>query len=105
MRTTSAVRYVEILEADAILAITRDISLRGIAFTHDDQFEGAYAIVLFDDINEQSVSLLLEVQWSNIEQDDYSCECGCCYMSGGRFFGITDSPRLAAFAAIKANRS
>ena len=79
-------KYVETLETNVIFAITRDISLRGIGFTHDDQFEGSYAIVFFDDINEESVSLLLEVRWSNVEQDGHS------YMSGGRFLGIIDSP-------------
>ena len=79
-------KYVEAVETDAIFAITRDISLRAIGFTHDDQFEGEYAIVFFDDINEESVSLLLEVRWSNVNQDGHS------YMSGGRFVGIIDSP-------------
>ncbi len=82
-------KYVETLETDATFAITRDISLRGIGFTHDDQFEAAYAVVIFDDINEEPVSLLLEVRWSNLEQDDYS------YMSGGKFLGIIDSPVLS----------
>ena len=84
-------KYVETLETEEIFAITRDLSLRGIGFTHDDQFEGEYAVVFFDDINEESVSLLLEVRWSNLEQADYSYVTGAFYMSGGKFLGIIDS--------------
>jgi hypothetical protein len=70
-----------------ILAITREVSLRGIGFTHDEPFEGDYAVVTFDLMDGDAVSLLLEVRWSNIER-------GYSYMSGGRFLGITEPPDL-----------
>ncbi|HUS40349.1 MAG TPA: hypothetical protein VMX74_12910 [Pirellulales bacterium] len=66
-----------------ILAITKDVSLRGIGFTHDEPFEGEFAIVTFDMIDATPVSLLLDVRWSNLEW-------GYAYMSGGRFLGIVE---------------
>ena len=63
------------------LAFTKDVSLRGIGFTHDEPLEANYAIVTFDLLDAPAVSLLLEVRWSNLER-------GHCYMSGGRFFGV-----------------
>lgn len=71
----------------ATLAMTKDVSLRGIGFTHDEPFEAEYAIVTFDLTDVGPVSLLLEVRWSNIER-------GFSYMSGGRFLGIMETPDL-----------
>ena len=68
-----------------MLAVTRDVSLRGVGFTHDEPFQAHYAIVTFDLLDEDAVSLLLEVRWSNLESDNL-------YMSGGRFLGITETP-------------
>ena len=65
----------------AIQAFTKDVSLRGVGFTHDDSLPGHFAIVTFDLMNEQFVSLLLEVRWSNHREDG-------TYLSGGRFVGI-----------------
>ena len=81
-------RYAELLAFDnaEFLAITRDVSLRGIGFTHDEPFDADYAIVTLDVFDAQSVSLLLEIRWSNLEQ-----RCSE-YMSGGRFVGITQTP-------------
>lgn len=84
-------KHVKPSETEAIFAITKDISLRGLGFTHDDPFEAEHAIALFDDISEEAVSLLLEVRWSNIEQVDHSYVTGSFYMSGGQFMGIIDS--------------
>jgi hypothetical protein len=67
-----------------MLAITMDVSLRGVGFAHDEPFEADYAIVTFDLFDEDPVSLLLEVRWSNLESDSY--------MSRGRFLGITETP-------------
>lgn len=75
-------QHIEPLE-DVMLAVTRDVSLRGIGFTHDEPLEAEYAVVTFDLMDGDSVSLLLEVRWSNLERA-YS------YMSGGRFLGITE---------------
>jgi hypothetical protein len=69
----------------SILAVTRDLSLRGVGFVHDEQLCGAYAIVTFDLLDAEPVSLLLEVRWSNLPR-------GCAYMSGGRFLAISETP-------------
>lgn len=79
-------RHVEPLEDGEceMLAVTKDVSLRGVGFTHDEPFEADYAIVTFDLMDGDPVSLLLEIRWSNLERGSY--------MSGGRFLGITESP-------------
>lgn len=68
---------------EEILAFTRDVSRRGVGFTHDEPFCGDYAIVTFDLLDGRPASLALEVRWSNIES-------GSAYMTGGRFFGIAE---------------
>ena len=79
-------RDVEPLEAGAcgMLAVTNDVSLRGVGFTHDEPFEADYAIVTFDLMDGPSVTLLLEVRWANLKR-------GYSYMSGDRFLGITET--------------
>ena len=79
-------RHVEPLEdgESVMLAVTTDVSLRGVGFTHDEPFQADYAIVTFDLLNEDPVSLLLEVRWSNLER------CNS-YLSGGGFLGITET--------------
>ena len=64
-----------------MLAVTRDVSLRGIGFTHDEPLEAAYAIITFDFLDDETISLLMDVRWSKSESAD-------SYMSGGRFVGI-----------------
>ncbi len=66
------------------LALTRDVSLRGIGLAHDSPLSADYAVVTFDLFDGQSISLLLDVRWANIER-------GFQYLSGGRFVGIVDS--------------
>ena len=73
-------------EASEFLAMTRDVSLRGVGFLHDDPFEGHYAVVTFDLLDGRPASLLLEVRWSNVPRLG-------SYMSGGRFLGIVDVPK------------
>ena len=70
-------------EAECILAITKDVSLRGIGFTHDEPFEAHYAIVTFDLLDNNAVELLLEVRWSNRKT-------GLSQMSGGIFLGVVE---------------
>jgi len=79
-------RHVEPLE-DEMLALTSSISSRGIGFTHDEPLDAGHAIVTFDLMGGDPVSLLLEVRWSNLD-DTHS------YMSGGRFLGVTETPVL-----------
>ncbi|NIL96430.1 MAG: hypothetical protein GTO53_03415, partial [Planctomycetales bacterium] len=66
-------------------AITKDVSLRGVGFTHELLFEGDYALVTFDLMDVGPVSLLVEIRWSNRER-------GPTYMTGGRFVGIPVLP-------------
>lgn len=70
---------------NVMLAVTRDVSLRGVGFTHDEPFLADYAIVTFDLWGEGPVSLLLEIRWSNLGKNH-------AYMSGGTFLGITETP-------------
>jgi hypothetical protein len=76
-------RYALVREVDdgQNLAFTKDVSLRGVGFTHDELFEGDYALVNFDLLDAGPVSLLVEIRWSNLESRQ-------TYMSGGRFVGI-----------------
>jgi hypothetical protein len=80
-------RYAAPLEdhQDAILAITKDVSLRGVAFTHDEPVRGDCAIVTFDLLDEEPVSLLLEIRWSNAWK-------GGSRLSGGRFLAVVEAP-------------
>lgn len=70
-----------------IMAVTKDVSLRGLGFTHDEPLESDYVITTFDLLNSGPVSLLLEVRWSNIRR-------GYAFLTGGRFRGITDDLAL-----------
>ena len=67
-----------------MLAVTKDVSLRGIGFTHDEPLEAQHLLVTFDLLNEESAWLLLEIRWAN--RGEFSS-----YMSGGRFLGIVES--------------
>ena len=80
-------RHAQPLEHDgrSMLAVTRDLSLRGIGFTHDEPLHEAYAVVTFDLLDDPPVSVLLEVHWSNLQR-------GRAYMSGGRFLAVSENP-------------
>lgn len=67
-----------------MLAVMKGVSLRGIGFTHDEPLEADYVIITFDVLEDKTVSLLLDVRWSQPEWD-YS------YVSGGRFVGIIET--------------
>lgn len=69
----------------SILAVTKDMSLRGIGFSHTEAIRGHYAIVTFELTDDDPVSLLLEIRWSNVPS-------GGAQMSGGMFIGVTDTP-------------
>ena len=79
-------KYAESLEGaeSEMLAVTKNVSLRGIGFTHDEPLESDYAIITFDLLEDKSVSLLLHVRWSQPEW-------GYSYMSGGTFVGIIET--------------
>jgi len=69
----------------SMLAVTRDVSLRGLGFIHDEPLHGDYAIVTFDLLGDRPVSLLLSVRWRNLRR-------GSAYLSGGRFLAICETP-------------
>jgi hypothetical protein len=71
---------VEVLDASssAVPAMTRDLTIRGVGFTHQQLLFGDYAVVECPFLDCENVALLLAFRWSNIRNDG-------CYMSGGRF--------------------
>ncbi|NIP87326.1 MAG: hypothetical protein GTO03_17935 [Planctomycetales bacterium] len=69
------------IEGGEALAITKDVSLRGVGFTHEEPFEGDYALVTFELLDAEPISLLVEMRWTNLVR-------GRLYLSGGRFVGI-----------------
>ena len=66
-----------------LFAMSKEVSLRGVGFTHDHSFEAEYAVVAFDLLESAEVALLLDIRWLNLVQGDV-------YMSGGRFIGIAE---------------
>lgn len=62
----------------AIHAMTRDLTLRGVGFMHQQLLCGDYALLACDLLNRHDVSLLVELRWTNCRKD-------AAYMSGGRF--------------------
>jgi len=68
--------------AGEIQAFTRDVSLRGVGFTHDEMLDAEFAVATFDLVDDEPVSLLLELRWSNLRQG------GSPYMSGSTFCGV-----------------
>jgi hypothetical protein len=68
-----------------MIAVTRDLSLRGIGFTHDEPLHGDHAIVTFDLLGDRPVSLLLDLRWRNLRR-------GSAYLSGGRFLAVSETP-------------
>ena len=77
--------YVEALPdaAGEMLVMTRDVSLSGIGFTHDEPLMSEFVNVTFDRIDADPVTLLLYVKWSNSNQR-------LPHMSGGNFLGIVE---------------
>lgn len=69
---------------DSVLGITKDISLRGISVTHDEPLEACYAVATFELDGDITISVLLEIRWTN------HAEHGA-YYSGGRFLAITEA--------------
>ena len=72
-------------EGGVVGAVTQDVSLRGVGFTHGQPLRGHYAIVTFDLMDGPPVSLLLEIRWSNVRKGDAK-------MSGGMFLAVADTP-------------
>lgn len=74
---------VEVLDRaySAIPATTRDLTLRGVGFTHHQLLFGEYAVIECPFLDGSNVALLLALRWSNLRNNG-------CFMSGGRFEAI-----------------
>lgn len=74
---------VDVLDAgySAIPAMTRDLTVRGVGFTHHQLLFGEYAVIECPFLDSSNVALLLALRWSNIRNNG-------CFMSGGRFEAI-----------------
>ena len=73
---------VEVLDGSwAVPAMTRDLTIRGVGFTHHQLLFGEYAVIECPFLERGNVALLLALRWSNIRNNG-------CYMSGGRFEAI-----------------
>lgn len=74
---------IEVLDSScsAVPAITRDLTIRGVGFTHHQLLFGDYAVVECPFLDRGKLALLLALRWSNLRDNG-------CYMSGGRFEAI-----------------
>lgn len=74
---------IEVLDGNysAIPAMTRDLTVRGVGFTHHQLLFGEYAVIECPFLDRGNLALLLALRWSNIRNNG-------CYMSGGRFEAI-----------------
>lgn len=68
----------------AIPAVTTDLTLRGVGFTHGELLCAEYAIITCDLLNREGLGLLFSFRWSNVP------ECGL-YLSGGRFEALVST--------------
>lgn len=66
-----------------IPAVTRDVTLGGIGFAHEQPLEADYAIVTLSRLVGQTISFLLEIRWSKLER-------GHTHISGGRIVGAAE---------------
>ena len=67
------------------VAYATNVSVRGIGFTHDEPLLTRHAIVTFDLLDEEPVSLVIQIQWSRYRGDRW-------YTSGGKFIAVTETP-------------
>jgi hypothetical protein len=76
---------VPVTAKSSFLAYTSDLSMRGLGFTHDEPLMTRHAVITFDLIHQESVSLLIEITWTR-------CLADRSYRSGGKFVAITRAP-------------
>lgn len=77
---------VEVLDdgSSAVPALTRDLTMRGVGFTHQQLLFGDYAVIECPFLDRDHAALLLAFRWSNIRNNG-------SYMSGGRFEALLAS--------------
>ncbi len=73
----------------SIIAYTKDISVAGVGFTHDEPLQTQHAVVTFDLFDEQPLSLLMEITWSRYDSEYPYLSS---YVSGGKFLAVTETP-------------
>lgn len=74
----------------AVPAMTRDLTIRGVGFTHHQLLFGDYAVIECPFLDRSNFALLLALRWSNIRNNG-------CYMSGGRFEAILSAEAKADY--------
>jgi hypothetical protein len=76
--------------SDSSVAYTTDVSINGMGFTHDEPLATRHAIVTFDLLDDEPVSLVIEIKWSH-------CRAHRWYCSGGKFIGVTETPNSLCY--------
>lgn len=72
-------------QSASTVGYTSDVSTRGMAFTHDEPLLTKHAVVTFDLLDDDAISLVIEIKWSDCRSDRW-------YRSGGEFIGVTEPP-------------
>ncbi|MGQ0636276.1 MAG: PilZ domain-containing protein [Planctomycetaceae bacterium] len=71
--------------AQSINGLTRDLSLRGVGFTHAEPFPHKYAAVTFDVPTHCPLSLVVEIHWTRERG-------GAKHRSGAKFLALMETP-------------
>lgn len=77
-------------EQPTIPAVTHDLTLRGIGFTHRQLLFGDYVMLNCDLLHPAGMALLLSLRWANVRNDGL-------FKSGGRFEGLIATESSTAF--------
>lgn len=73
------------------MAFTKTLSVHGVCFAHDEALRTRQAIVTFELIDGEAISLLADIKWTRAPRD---CpEVGGC-ISGGTLLGVTEAPDI-----------
>ena len=67
------------------IAFTRDLSRKRISFSHYSPLSVLHVVVTFDFIDDESVSLLIEINWQHFRANSW-------YLSGGKLLGVVETP-------------
>jgi hypothetical protein len=68
-----------------IMAVSRDLSLEGMGFVHDQPIGGRHAIASFGLFLPEFITLLIDVRWTRQTSARR-------YFSGGQILGVADGP-------------
>ena len=67
-----------------------NVSTHGIGFTHDEPLLTRHAIVTFDLLDAEPVSLVVHFKWPRCRGDRW-------YSSGGKFIAVTETPHFLSY--------